>query len=280
MSSNLHGAFSSFATRQFNADRASSVAFFEGEISKPPTAMGATRAALGQMLRSLDLVGWSRNEESGRLDRKALTRLSAGATTVFSRRTTKVADKSAVTVLVDCSGSMATEMVMAASATIQLAKMLEQARVSVRVIGFTGSDPDTGEGYDSDTGTDEQVLVIVPFKDRGETLRAAAAKMGAIRNCASAGTPDYAAIMHGIEELATQPESRKVLFFLTDAGSYDKKHIAQAQKFADRMGVTVIAIGIGCNVTRLFKHGANVGNIADLGGSTFTALLRTLKAKD
>ena len=280
MSSNLHSAFSSMAKREFHVDRASALEFFEQEISKPPTAMGATRAALGQMLRSLDLVGWSRNEESGRLDRKALTRLSAGATTVFSRRTTKVADKSAVTVLVDCSGSMMSEMVMAASATIQLAKMLEQARVSVRVIGFTGSDPDTGEGFDADTGTDEQVLVIVPFKERGETLRAAAPKMGGIKNCASAGTPDYAALMHGIEELATQPESRKVLFFLTDAGSYDKKHIAQAQKFADRMGVTVIAIGIGCNVTRLFKHGANVSNIADLGGSTFTALLRTLKAKD
>ena len=280
MSSNLHNTFANFAARQFNADRAASLEFFEGEISKPPTAMGATRAALGQMLRSLDLVGWSRNEESGRLDRKSLTRLAAGATTVFSRRTTKVADKSAVTVLVDCSGSMATEMIMAASATIQLAKMLEQARVSVRVIGFTGSDPDVGEGFDADTGTDEQVLIVIPFKDRGETLRAAAPKMGAIRNCASAGTPDYAALMHGIEELATQPESRKVLFFLTDASSHEKTHIQQAQKFADRMGVTVIAIGIGCNVTRLFKHGANVGNIADLGGSTFTALLRTLKAKD
>lgn len=280
MSSYIHDLYADMANREFQVDHASAVEFFENEIASPPTAMGATRAALGQMLRSLDLVGWSRNEESGRLDRKALTRLSAGATTVFARRTTKVADKSAVTVLVDCSGSMINEMRTAASVTIQLAKLLEQARVSVRVIGFTGSDPDQGEAFDNDTGTHEQILIIVPFKERGETLRAAAPKMGGIKDCASSGTPDYAALMHGIEEIATQPESRKVLFFLTDAGSYEPTHIQQVQKFADRMGVTVIAIGIGCNVTTLFKHGANVSNLSDLGGKTFTALLRTLRSKD
>lgn len=280
MSTYIHDLYANMAEREFHIDREAAIAFFEGEIASPPTAMGATRAALGKMLRSLDLVGWSRHEESGRLDRKALTRLAAGATTVFSRRETKVADKSAVTVLVDCSGSMVKAMRTAASVTIQLAKLLEQARVSVRVIGFTGSDPDQSETYDTDTKANEQVLIIVPFKERGETLRAAAPKMGGIKDCASTGTPDYAALMHGIEEIAAQPESRKVVFFLTDAGSYEPTHIAQVQKFADRMGVTVIAIGIGCKVTKLFKHGADVSSISDLGGKTFTALLRTLRAKD
>ena len=264
----------------FDVSRARALEFFEEEIASPPTAVGATRAALSQLLRSVDLVGWSRNEESGRLDRKAFTRLAAGATTVFSRRQSKVADKSAVTILVDCSGSMAIGMNITAQVSIQLAKMLEQARVNTRVVGFTGSQPNTTKSFDDETGTQEQVLVTIEFKGRGQSLRSVAAQMGAIRDCALSGNPDYAAVMHGVEEIATQPEQRKVVFFLTDTGSYDRIHMEHAQRFADRMGVLLIAIGIGSKVTGLFKHGADVNNIDELGGKTFTALLRTLKAKD
>lgn len=264
---------------RFGLERERCREFFEEQIASPPKAIGATRAALSQMLRSIDLVGWSRNEESGRLDRKAFTRLAAGATTVFSRRDMKAADRSAVTILVDCSGSMAGEvMAITAQVSIQLAKMLEQAKVNTAVIGFTGSEPN--DNHDDDTGRDEQVLVTVPFKNRGESLRAAAEKMGAIRDCASSGNPDYAALMFAIEEIATQPEQRKVIFFLTDTGSYDKSHMKQAQLFADRLNVTLIAIGIGARVEGLFKHGADVYNLSALGGRTFTALLRTLRAKD
>lgn len=264
----------------FDVSRARALEFFEEEIASPPTAVGATRAALSQMLRSVDLVGWSRNEESGRLDRKAFTRLAAGATTVFSRRESKVADRSAVTILVDCSGSMAMVMTTTARVSIQLAKMLEQARVNTRVVGFTGSQPNGTKSFDDETGTQEQVLVTIEFKGRGQSLRSVAAQMGAIRDCALSGNPDYAAVMHGVEEIATQPEQRKVVFFLTDTGSYDRVHMEHAQRFADRMGVLLIAIGIGATVSTRFKHGADVANIEDLGGSTFTALLRTLKAKD
>ena len=277
MSSIMHSFYEGI---DFGVNRTRAIEFFEKQMSSPPTAVGATRAALSQMLRSIDLVGWSRNEESGRLDRKALSRMAAGATTVFSRRDTKPADKSAVTILVDCSGSMYDVMSITAKVSIQLAKMLEQARVNVAVTGFTGSEPDSGEAHDSDTGTTEQVLVAVQFKERGESLRAAAPKMGAIRDCASSGNPDYAALMYGIEEIATQPEQRKVVFFLTDTGSYDRAHMRHAQKFADRMGVVLIAIGIGARVTTLFKHGADVHDISDLGGKTFTTLLRTLRTKD
>jgi hypothetical protein len=81
--------------------KSESVKVYEKNMTSVIENIGATRAALGRMLRSIDLVGWSRNEESGRLDSKALTRVSQGATAVFSRRAMKQADASAVTVMVD-----------------------------------------------------------------------------------------------------------------------------------------------------------------------------------
>jgi hypothetical protein len=40
--------------------------------------LGATRANLLKLLRSIDTVGWSRREESGRLDRRAFGRFACG----------------------------------------------------------------------------------------------------------------------------------------------------------------------------------------------------------
>ena len=48
--------------------------------------LGATRSNILRLLRSLDLVGWSTHEESGRIDRKAFTRFSTGSTAIFSKR--------------------------------------------------------------------------------------------------------------------------------------------------------------------------------------------------
>ena len=79
---------------------------FSAKYNNQPSGLGATRASLLRLLRSLDLVGWSTHEESGRLDRKAFTRFAVGSTAVFSKRQHIEAERSAVSVLIDCSGSM------------------------------------------------------------------------------------------------------------------------------------------------------------------------------
>ncbi len=68
-----------------NLDKASCDRKFLHYYNDVPQGMGATRAHLLRILRSVDLVGWSSHEESGKLDRKALTRFATGSTTVFKR---------------------------------------------------------------------------------------------------------------------------------------------------------------------------------------------------
>jgi hypothetical protein len=261
-------------------DKVGCVNHFQKAMGEQIENIGATRAALGRILRSLDLVGWSRNEEAGRLDRKSLTRVAAGATSVFARRDIKQADASAVTIMVDCSGSMAgAEMVVAGKVAIQLGKLLEQSKVNFAVTGFTGSEPKTD--YDDDAQAYVDRVEFLPFKERGESTRSAAPKLGHIRHSASGGNPDYSALMFCIEEIRTQKEQRKIIFFLTDTGSYIKSHMKHVQKIAADFGITIIAIGIGTdNVTTMFKHAVDVQNLSDLGKDTFTTLLRTLRSKD
>jgi cobalamin biosynthesis protein CobT len=252
---------------------------FQNSMGREIKGIGATRAALGRMLRSIDFVGWSHSEETGRLDRKALPRVKLGATSVFSRRAAKVAERSAVTVMVDCSGSMMYCMDSAQNVTIQLGKLLEQSRVNFAVTGFTGSEP--SDGYDPKLRCHVEHVDFIPFKTRGESMIKAAAKLGNINNGARSGNPDYSALMFCIEEIKSQPEQRKIVFFLTDTGSYSPEAMAQVQKSAAAFKVEIIAIGIGTEgINKLFKHGVDVRDVDDLGGKTFKQLLTTLKAGD
>jgi cobalamin biosynthesis protein CobT len=253
---------------------------FEKNFNKDVQGMGATRANLGRMLRSLDLMGWSRREETGRLDRRALTRFATGDINIFSWRESKMADASAVTILVDCSGSMHGDtMVVAGQVSTQLSKLLEQSRINYAVTGFTGSEPN--HNFDRDSGVHVEEVHFIPFKERGESLRAAAPKMGSIQRMALSGNPDYSSLMFAIEEIKAQKEQRKIIFFLTDTGSYDAYQMKQVSRIAEIFKITIIGIGIGTDdVKSLFKHGVDVKNIDDMGKDTFSTMLRTLRAKD
>jgi len=224
---------------------------------------GATRANLLRILRSVDLVGWSRREESGRLDRRGFVRFSTGDANIFSRREHKEAERAAVQVMVDCSGSMGRNMTQAQEVTITLADILDKAKVPSAIHGFT---------------TSSMSLALLPLKQWGDSLRKAAALLGSLDDFSIGGTPDYQALHWGIEQLVKRNESRKVLFIITDAVGYARHEMKQINKIAESFGITIVAIGIGrTDVIKFFKHSVNVLNPKDLGGKAFNTLLRAVK---
>jgi cobalamin biosynthesis protein CobT len=112
-------------------------------------------------------------------------------------------------------------------------------------------------------------------------MRAAAPKLGSIQRCASSGNPDFSALMFTIEEIKTQKEQRKIIFFITDTGSYIPSQMSHVQKVAEKLDITIIAIGVGTyGIREMFKHGVDVHETRDMGGATFTTLLKTLRSKD
>tara|TARA_R110000822_G_C15194970_1_gene481749 strand:- start:7 stop:825 length:819 start_codon:yes stop_codon:yes gene_type:complete len=247
--------------------------------------MGATRANLLRMLRSLDLVGWSSHEESGKVDRKAFARFAAGSTTVFKRREYVEAERSAVSILIDCSGSMAWDggrIRVAESVAIQLSRILDKANVDFAVTGFNGGSEDmrvdaTGANAER-TYIRGETLNWIPFKTWGESLRKASTKLGSISEWTGSSTPDYSALSAAIEDIAKRPEARKILFLLTDADGYNRYHISHLQSIAKRCGVTVVAIGIGsADVEDIFDHAATVNDTRELASVAFNTLLKSLR---
>lgn len=257
---------------------------FSKHFNEQTSGLGATRANLLRILRSVDLIGWSSHEESGRVDRKAFTRFATGSTAVFSKRTHVDAVKSAVSVLVDCSGSMndSNRIQTAESIVIQLSRILDKAGVSFNVTGFYGNTSahaleGSGATPINTTALVEQA-VFIPFKTWKENLGRASAKLGSISQWARRSTPDYSALSISIEELSRREESRKILFLITDAEGYDKAHIKHLQALATKVGVKIVAIGIGdTDVPKVFSNGENVSRVSDLASASFNKLLKELR---
>lgn len=245
--------------------------------------IGTTRNNLHRLLRSIDFVGWSSHEESGRLDRRALTRFASGSVNIFSRRTMTEAETSAVSMLIDCSGSMrdggdVRRIDIAQQIAIHLSKLLQQARVPFAVTGFKSGSYEESMVGESLVATERPTFV--PFKQWGKSLQSSIAQMGAIHACAGGGTPDYSAAINMINDLNARPETRKILFLLTDADSYYKHHMQHVQKIADKLGITIVAIGIGrTDVQSCFINAVNVRNLDELASTSFNQLLKAVERK-
>jgi cobalamin biosynthesis protein CobT len=245
--------------------------------------LGGVRANIIRLLRSVDLVGWSTHEENGRLDRRAFTRFATGSTSIFSRRQHVEATKSAVSVLIDCSGSMndygGERIKTAQEIAIQLGKILDKADVSFSVTGFQGTRD--ADGYTCRAEWSRVVTEytrFVPFKTWKESLSKASAKLGAIDQCADGGTPDYASLTLALEDLSRQEEQRKILFLLTDADGYNVDRMKKVQSLANKLNIKVIAIGIGnTKVAKCFDVAENVKDVSGLASTSFNKLLKELR---
>jgi len=257
---------------------------FSFHFGSQPNGLGATRSNIMRLLRSVDLMGWSTHEESGRLDRKAFTRFATGGTNVFSKRHHIEAQKSAVSVLVDCSGSMSTDgrIQTAQAVCIQLAKLLDKSSVAYNVTGFCGGKGNdyawTSNTLKHDLVTPIERTTFIPFKTWKDSLTKASAKLGSMHGWAHASTPDYSSISLTLEDLARREENRKILFLLTDADGYDKVHMQHLQGVADKLGIKIIAIGIGyTKVAQCFDNAQNVQNVEGLASASFNKLLKELR---
>jgi cobalamin biosynthesis protein CobT len=170
----------------------------------------------------------------------------------------------------------------AQSVAIQLSKMLDKANASFNVVGFYGGQGHASQGATGAT-TDSIVATVeftefIPFKTWNESLTKASAKLGSISRWAKHSTPDYSALSISLEELSSRDEQRKILFFLTDADSYTKSHMVHLQGIADKLGIKIIAIGVGkTEVEQCFKIAQNVENVNNLADASFGKLLKELR---
>jgi hypothetical protein len=201
---------------------------------------------------------WAINRKAGALNVRALPSLATGSDRVFKRRDEVEGVDSAVVILLDASNSMydnefnATTgkrecyMDHAVPAVVAIHQAVKAAGGDVLVAAF-GRTVSKVADWSAPTVKVAKSLERVP--DCGATNDAAA-----IRFCG--------------DLLLKRSEARRILFVLTD-GEGDAEMARANVDTLERLGVTVIGIGIGLNVSGVYPNNIRVNDATALAAASF-----------
>jgi cobaltochelatase CobT len=190
------------------------------------------------------------NRKQGSLNVNALPNIGH-SDRLFKRRSEVAGIDSAVTIVLDCSGSMDdyNRMQHAVDVCYALLTTLSQAGVHTSVVTFSNV-----------------ISTLKPWQMPYQRTKPLLERM----RC-SGGTNDYAALnfAHGL--LLRRSEERKVCFVLTDGeGSPEATH--DQCNAGSRLGITTIGIGIQSDVSSVYPNAVQVNNLADMGTVAFNKL--------
>lgn len=243
-------------------------------------SLGAYRSKVGKvgrLFQTMTAARWQGDKRHGKVNPKRLASLRTGNLRVFKQKQQAKDIDTAVTLLIDFSGSMTTKkMKNAMRATIFLVEVLKFAGVPCEVLGFS-SIPKRISGLGNDrSGTNWsrvepiRTMIVKEFdevyggkvKDRlGYCL---SRHMSPLKN----RTPVYDAMLVAYERLVRRREKRKMFFVLTDgqpSQAGDSKVLRrQTKEFAEYIHnetpVELVGLGFGSDVSKYFPECINFGN--------------------
>jgi cobalamin biosynthesis protein CobT len=240
---------------------------------------GLMQKSLERMMAAKSRVAWQAGRRSGRLHAAGLHRLAAGDPRVFRKKETHRSKEVAVSLVVDCSGSMSGGPIKAAMiSAYALSNVLERIGVSHEVIGFTTRASIAGLHDREVIRAAErrlwrpysryEALQMPIFKDWNERLTTDTKKRFA--DCAyNAG---FGQLLNNVDgecveiaglRLAQRREQRKVMIVLSDGmpaavGNAKEQyaHLKQTVESFARSGMECIGIGIFSEAVKRFypKH--------------------------
>lgn len=189
---------------------------------------------LPRLLEDKARTGWLRGQPVGRLDTKRLVPVvSRFETNVFRRREEEVTINTAVTLLVDHSGSMGPaqgKMGLAAQVCIALAEALERVSdkgLAFEILGWNGGSARDYVGMQTQglkMAADEGAAAVVciggmklwVYKEFGEKLQVAKPRLAGMSRRAGGDNNDMGAIEQAAKRLMMRREPRRILMVLSD----------------------------------------------------------------
>lgn len=259
-------------------------------------AVSGMRRKLERALMAKQKRDWDVGREHGRLDTKRLASAVAGRSNVFKLRDDRAEMDTAVSILVDMSGSMAGPKArLATQAVIALAEALDRPGIPFEVLGFNnhslflGTSGRDFQAIKEDLGRkshDRYVpLDLYEFKRFDERLVQASGVMWQIERFSDGSNTDGEAVLSAWRRLAARPESRRVMLVLSDgqpasAGNMgaqagyllDVVKRVQADESCDVVGVGIM----DSSVERFYKRHVVVNELDDLSGVAMDQMSRLL----
>lgn len=247
---------------------------------------GEVNSMRNKLMRSLvakQKRDWDYGREDGRLDTRRFTQAFGGRTNVFKMRTDSTELDTAVTVLVDLSGSMhGSKIKLATQCCIAMCESLDKAGVAYEVLGFTNE-------YTYPETLDVKYDRLLPlhmfiFKQFDERLFEAKGSIAAMKDMALWDNSDGDAVAKAHARLLDRQERRRVMLVLSDGYpecSGDRVNIDRYTRNAvndvAKSGTDIIGIGIISDaVRRYYPKYTVVKDVSDLAGAAMDQLSKAL----
>lgn len=280
------------------ADRDDSIERMEGELGDK---LGVMQKMLERSIAAQARKAWLPGQRRGRIAPASLFKTAAGDDRVFRQRFETKAKNTAVSLVVDCSGSMCGSKIrIAGQAAYALSTILERLKITHEVIGFTttssaemrslmASDAKTmgkdmsGMGW----GRIEPLYLPVFKQFNGRLDTSAKSRLAGLQEAPHwlSQNVDGECIQIAAARLKQQKAERHVMIVLSDgepaamAARGLSAHLKKTVKTVSSAGVEVIGIGIESNAVKSFypKH-IVLNDAAELPGRVMAELTRLLLA--
>jgi cobaltochelatase CobT len=272
--------------------------------------LGSTRVIVARLAKRLMRVlmaqqarQWRFDLDDGLLDPSRLAPFvaSRGLARPFKQELDSPFPSTAVTLLIDHSGSMRGRPMQIAALTVEIfARVFERCGVTCEVLGFTTREWDGGEparqwardGYPEGPGRLNALEHIV-IKPADVPWRRARVALGLfLRDEMLKENIDGEALAWAHGRMLARPERRRILLVVSDgtpmdeatfaANGYDylDTHLSSVvEEIESRSTVQLAAIGIGHDVSRFYRNATRISRIEDLGPALGEKLMTLLAAR-
>lgn len=232
---------------------------------------------LGSVLWEPRPNGWMFGEEEGRIDGRRLAQLVSSPTErrLFYREQVKLGTDCAVSLLIDCSGSMKHHILPVTMMAESLIRALEMIGASTELLGFTTGAWNGGRAYQAWMSNGRPVapgrlneVCHMVFKDADRSWRRARSDIAALlkADLFREGI-DGEAVEWACERLLARPESRHILVVISDGcpadgatnlandAYYLDNHLKEVVARRTREGqVEILGLGVGLDLSPFYRR--------------------------
>ena len=239
-----------------------------------------------------------RHQKKGRLDERSLWRVGVGDERYFKQERTTKANRSIVTLLVDCSSSMTraarppdyegeplvlrTRLFVAAQAAAAVSTTLDHLGIPNEVLAYTTSRSNSKPVAGFDRIRPLRHLIIKPFNRPTRACRANFVSLAFFEHCSE--NVDGEAVLWAARRMLSKPNrgDRPALMVFSDGEPRSTpehkavlaQHLRTAISQVEDAGITVFGIGVGSDlVAQFYKNSVVVQCVSNLL-STFYELLK------
>lgn len=251
-------------------------AHLDHEIASQHINVGKLSRLMLPMFSTPRRDGWLDGEESGRIDGRRLSRIvcSPGERRVFRRDQDLPRPDCAVTVLIDCSGSMKQHGANLAILVDVLCRVLDQSGVTNEILGFTTGAWNGGKarrdwlsvGRTAQPGRLNETCHLI-FKDAITGWRRARSQIAALMKAdLFREGVDGEAVQWACKRLLDRPEARRFLVVISDGSPMDcatgqandahylDNHLrAVVGAHEQKNDVRIMALGVGLDLSPYYR---------------------------